>query len=350
MKKLKYLILLVLISFTLSACSITFNPTTTMTITSKRTYTGSTISYSVPNPNNPDGYQVIFDFGDGNKITTNTNKSNHVIKPDDPTKNFAYFVGWYYNNELFDFNKSINSDIILTARWEYDYESLVNYIYKNTIKSCIKVETYAYTNGFIRQSYSDSIGSGVIFDEDDNYYYALTNNHVVYYDSSKYKNVEYHIYDCYSNVYGDPQEDSTLRSELIGNKPEYDLALLKFTKGSKTLEVAKMANSSESYKVFSLGNPKSLTNAISFGEITGTKTFTPKEETKDKSNVSFDVLTHSSELNNGSSGGGLFNFNLELVGINFASSVSTSDEFIRGYTIPIEKVKEFINIYKNKSS
>lgn len=350
MKKIKYLILLVLISFTLSACSITFNPTNTTIMTSKRTYTGSIISYSVPSPDNPDGYQVIFDFGDGYKITTNANKSNHVIKPDDPTKNFAYFVGWYYNNDLFDFNKSINSNIVLTAKWEYDYESLVNYIYKTTIKANIKVETYAYTSSFIKQSYSDSIGSGIIFDEDDNYYYALTNNHVVYYDTTKYRNVEYHVYDCYGKLYGDPQVDSSLKVDLIGSKAEYDLALLRFTKGQKELEIIKFANSSESKNVFSLGNPKSLVNTISFGEIIGTKTFTPKEETKEKSNVNFDVLVHTSEINNGSSGGGLLNFSLELTGINFASSVNSSDEFQRGYAIPIEKVKEFIEIYKNKSS
>ena len=347
MKRIKYILLLVCCIFTLSSCSILISTSNTTTQTTKTSYTTLTGSYTLPDSDNPGGIKITFDLGDGKTYETTTTKSNYVLTPNDPQRPFATFKGWYYNNEPFNFNNKVTQEITIKAVWEYDYTELVNYIYKNTIKACVKIETYASNNSFFSRVYSDSIGSGIIFDEDSTYYYCLTNNHVVYYDSSKYSSVEYRVYDCYQNVYGDSSIKNYKHTALIGALPEYDLALLKFEKGEKELTVVNMADNSKAELVFSLGNPKSLANAISFGETTGYKTFTPKEETIEKSNVTFDVLTHTSEIDNGSSGGALLNYNLELVGINFASSVASSTgEFIRGYAIPIEKVKEFIERYK----
>lgn len=350
LKNIKRLLLLIVIILSLSSCALITNKTTTtpnqtIVSTTKNT-TIKDITYSVPNPNNPLGYQVTFDFGDGYIINTTSTKFNYVLEPDRPEKNFANFLGWYSNGELFNFENQIKDNITLTAKWEYDYTSLVNYVYKETIKACVKIETFAYSIPFpsYKQSYSDSIGSGIIFDEDSSYYYVLTNNHVVYYDSTKYKNVEYHIYDCYGNVYGDPDTNKSLTSDLIGAKPEYDLAILRFSKGSKELVKVKLAISSKTSDVFSLGNPKGLFNTISFGNILGTKTNVPDPETLYLNNVTFDVIRHNSEINNGSSGGGLLNFSLELVGINFASN---KGDFEYGYAIPVEKIKEFIEIYKS---
>ena len=98
--------------------------------------------------------------------------------------------------------------------------------------------------------------------------------------------------------------------------------------------------------MFRYKNREFLQTLYSFYEKTGYKKFEPKAETIEKSNVTFDVIKHTAFINNGSSGGGLLNYNQELIGINFASSVnSTTEEFVTGYAIPIEKVREFLDIY-----
>ena len=348
MKKTKIFLLMSSMLLCLTSCSLIMNRTTSepyYTKTSDATYIDSKTEYSIPDSNNPDGYLVTFDLGEGETYSNTTNYQGYVVAPENPTKSFANFEGWYYNNTLFDFNTKINYPITLTAKWSYDYANLVNYIYRNTIKACIKVETICTKGSIITRASSDSIGSGVIISEQTvnqkTYYYALTNNHVVYFDRNQYDSVSYQVYDAYSNTY------SSRYVKLLYANADYDLALIRFEKDTE-LKVIDFAKTSKTTNVFTLGNPKSLTNAISFGEYTSTKQFTPKEETADKSNVNFDVIIHSAFLDNGSSGGGLFNFNLELVGINFASSVTEStNEFIRGYTIPIEKVREFIDLYNS---
>lgn len=55
---------------------------------------------------------------DGKIVSKNTIKDNKVIKPNIPVKEGYKFIGWYYNNKLFDFKKKINKNITLEARWE----------------------------------------------------------------------------------------------------------------------------------------------------------------------------------------------------------------------------------------
>ncbi len=46
--------------------------------------------------------------------------NSYLKKPTDPKKEGNIFTGWYYNNELFDFNSKITKDITLEARWKVD--------------------------------------------------------------------------------------------------------------------------------------------------------------------------------------------------------------------------------------
>ncbi len=331
---------MIISTIVLSSCNISFITNSTgYTPSTQRTYQ-TTTEYVLPDSDNPDGYEVTFDLGNGETYKTTTTKSGHIIEPAKPEKSFANFEGWYNNDVLFDFSYKVGTNITLTAKWSYDVASLVNYVYQNTIKAAIKIETMAEKNGFISRATSDSIGSGIIFNEDDYYYYALTNNHVVYYDRTQYNSVSYYVYDCYNTTY------QSRNVRVLYQSADYDLALIRFSKGERELEKVKFARISQTDKVFTLGNPKSLSNAISLGDYSGERQFSPSVEDTDKSNVEFEVLMHNAFIDNGSSGGGVFNFNLELVGISFASSVSKeTNEFIRGYAIPIEKVREFINLY-----
>ena len=64
-------------------------------------------------------YTVTFDSNGGSKIRSKrVGENGNVIKPNNPTREGCTFLGWYYNDEEFDFNTKITSDITLTAKWE----------------------------------------------------------------------------------------------------------------------------------------------------------------------------------------------------------------------------------------
>ena len=343
MKKLRFILLLGICAIVLSSCNISFIKGSTSIPHGSATYTESTSEYTLPDSNNPNGYKITFDLGDGETYTTTTTTSGNVLMPSNPEKNFAFFEGWYLNDNLFNFDTQVNSELTLKAKWSYDVESLVNHIYRNTIKACIKVETILSKNGFITRSTTDSIGSGIIISEQNGYYYALTNNHVIYCDYSKYDSAEYIVYDAFNNEY------ASNKVSLLYHDANYDLALIRFRKSDKDLAVVELAKTSVTDNVFALGNPKSLANTISFGSYLGTQTFTPKAEQVNESNVTFDVICHSAFIDNGSSGGGLLNYNLKLIGINFASRVTVdTEQFTKAFAIPVEKINELIAEYNNR--
>lgn len=64
-------------------------------------------------------YTVKFNNDDGIEITsTVVEEGSKVDKPTDPKKDGYKFVGWLYNNSLFNFDTSITQSITLTARYE----------------------------------------------------------------------------------------------------------------------------------------------------------------------------------------------------------------------------------------
>ena len=63
-------------------------------------------------------YNVTFDTNGGTLIAdVVVEEENAVSKPSEPTKEGYEFVGWYYNDELYDFSKPVTGNITLEARW-----------------------------------------------------------------------------------------------------------------------------------------------------------------------------------------------------------------------------------------
>lgn len=84
------------------------NSSTTSIVTSTSLKTTVAISYN-----------VIFDSDGGSEVEEQVIKSgNKVIKPKDPIKEDYEFVGWVLNNDIYDFDKIVNSDITLVAKWK----------------------------------------------------------------------------------------------------------------------------------------------------------------------------------------------------------------------------------------
>ena len=224
-----------------------------------------------------------------------------------------------------------------------DYTTLVNNITNTSMKSNVWVDfTYSYhsiNNSFDNKT-SVSSGSGVIIDKklsgDGYIYYFLTNNHVVQHNLSLDEYVvytsknPYEVYDCWGRG---------SMAQLIHFDKDYDLALLSFS-SKEDLPVLKFATKTLTYGdlVISLGQPDGQKNAITFGKYLGMQSV--ELANNENSSVNFDVLRHNAPITHGSSGGVLLNYQLLIVGINFAGL--EDDEISYGFAIPNEKVLEFL--------
>jgi|GEM_PF-2311588 len=63
-------------------------------------------------------YEVIFDSDGGSIVETQEVKNkNQAIRPTNPTKAKHDFIGWYLDDEEFDFTTPITENITLTAKW-----------------------------------------------------------------------------------------------------------------------------------------------------------------------------------------------------------------------------------------
>lgn len=63
-------------------------------------------------------YQVTFNSNGGSQIATIKIKENGKIEqPEDPLKDGYIFAGWYYYDELYDFDTPVVHNITLEARW-----------------------------------------------------------------------------------------------------------------------------------------------------------------------------------------------------------------------------------------
>ena len=63
-------------------------------------------------------YTVTFETNSSSSLEAIEVKENDTIaKPENPTKEGYTFSGWYYNDELYNFEQGVTSDIKLEARW-----------------------------------------------------------------------------------------------------------------------------------------------------------------------------------------------------------------------------------------
>ena len=63
-------------------------------------------------------YTISFDFGDETIKTQTVKEGDKIDKPSDPVKENYQFIGWYYNDKLYDFDLEVHSDMTLVAKYE----------------------------------------------------------------------------------------------------------------------------------------------------------------------------------------------------------------------------------------
>jgi len=63
-------------------------------------------------------YTITFDSNGGSLVAAvSVRKNDTVPKPEDPTREGYVFAGWYYKDELYDFNTPVTCDMELEAKW-----------------------------------------------------------------------------------------------------------------------------------------------------------------------------------------------------------------------------------------
>ncbi len=190
------------------------------------------------------------------------------------------------------------------------------------ITSQSEVTSYYFFGG-TTTSEATNLGSGVIISSDG---YIVTNRHVV----KEAKKVSVSL-----------QNGETYEAQIIGEDSKTDLALLKID--ATDLDYALLVDSDTlklGQEVVAIGNGLGKGTASSNGIISALN----REVTIDKYTMTL-ILTNA-EINNGNSGGGLFDLNGNLVGIVNAKSSSSAlysntatIEGI-GYAIPANTVKK----------
>lgn len=175
-------------------------------------------------------------------------------------------------------------------------------------------------NNRLGQYVTSGAGSGVILTEDG---YIVTNNHVIEGASSitvRLKNGE------------------SYPATLVGTDEKTDIAVIRIT--ATGLPPAVLGNSAElvvGETAVAVGNP--------LGELGGTVTsgiISALERQVRIDNETMTLLQTNAAINQGNSGGGLFNAKGELIGVVNAKSSGTGIEGL-GFAIPIDTAKPVIN-------
>ena len=300
-----------------------------------------------------------------------------------------------FEGDYQDFLKSLGIDAIE----DNDTKTIAKNITSSVNINCGFTETHTERVGLTTKTttyVAASGGSGVVYSINRNAGTAIiiTNYHVVYcYDVNDNKNdglADSHISECvYVYPYGELNyfssgdekkdgvvdeydDDDIMDSEqgdtsghgiparVIGGAMEYDIAVLETSVsdkyfGENGIMTEAVFGDSERVttgeKVFAIGNAKGEGTAVTSGVISvDSEYISMTDPTGTGEKIRFRVMRTDGAINNGNSGGGLFNAKGELIGINNAKSIAENTDNI-GYSLPINNVKFVVeNILDNRAN
>ncbi|MBQ1512226.1 MAG: trypsin-like peptidase domain-containing protein [Erysipelotrichaceae bacterium] len=204
----------------------------------------------------------------------------------------------------------------------------VNYVVKESsdLKTAIKkaygtvvmIRTVVTSNSIFYQDTAAALGSGVIVSEDG---YIITNNHVI-------KNAE--------SVTVTTADGTEYPAEIIGSDVKTDLAVIKIE--ASGLQYAVLADSDQveiGDDAIAIGNPLGEGISVSNGIISA------KDKMVTISKQTMYLFQTNAAINEGNSGGGLFDINGDLIGI--VNAKNNSNFFVGsveglGFAIPSNTV------------
>lgn len=170
-----------------------------------------------------------------------------------------------------------------------------------------------------------SLGSGFVIDKDG---YIITNNHVI--DKAKEITVTF-------------ADNTQLEAKLVGTDPKTDIALIKVA-STKALPAVKFGNSDKIRVgdwILAIGNPFGLGGSVTAGIVSA--------KSRDIESGPYDnFIQTDASINQGSSGGPMFNLNGEVIGINTAIFSTSGGNIGIGFAVPIDLTTFVINELRSK--
>lgn len=248
-------------------------------------------------------------------------------------------------------NQTINQDITNNDITIEGTESGVAYATSKGLRSIVSVYctfTTTVNTGTIwepstsEKTYS-SAGSGVIYQLDSSGdAFVITNYHVVYDVDSNTENGISN--DIMLFLYGMEYIDYKIPATYVGGSMQYDLAVLRvedsdILKDALSRGAVAQATVTDSEGIIvgqtaiAIGNPQAGGISATSGIVSVDSEYIDMTGADGKTAVSFRVIRVDTAINQGNSGGGLFNDKGELIGIVNAKIISSDVENI-GYAIP----------------
>ncbi len=171
---------------------------------------------------------------------------------------------------------------------------------------------------------SQSLGSGFVIDASG---YIVTNNHVI---------------DGADEIKVILQDNTTLKATLIGRDERVDVALLK-VESDKPLTPVPFGDSDKARVgdwVIAIGNPFGLGGTVTAGIVSA--------RGRDIRQGAYDdFIQTDASINQGNSGGPLFNMNGEVIGINTAIYSRSGGSIGLGFSIPSNQAKLVVDQLRN---
>jgi len=190
-------------------------------------------------------------------------------------------------------------------------------IYSIAANQVVTISTAIPERGW--QAADTVYGSGFVISEDG---YILTNNHVIEYAS---------LYGYELTV--SMRDGTSYSAKVIGTEPDNDVAVIKIdASGLPAVNIGSSAGMQVGETIYAVGNPRLLDYTMTDGIISALDRTVTVDTS---SNVSINMFQISAAVNNGNSGGPVYNTRGEVIGIVSAKYMSSSTEGL-GFAIPID--------------
>jgi len=213
-------------------------------------------------------------------------------------------------------NQNIIKNKLFGFTFAKDFANLLSPLYKKLEPSVVQI---------IANSDEINIGSGFIYNNDG---YIITNNHVV--NGSK-------------DLFVTFMDGKSYIAKIIGQDPYSDLAVIKLDNSAISKEVLKpltLANSSNievGQQIFTIGNPLGLSGSMTQGIVS------QLDRPIIQSGIAFPLpgfIQIDITINNGNSGGPLFDLDGQVIGITTASA---TDEFTGiNFALPSNTIQKIV--------
>ena len=171
-------------------------------------------------------------------------------------------------------------------------------------------------------------GSGFLWD---------ANGHVV---------TNYHVVDDADFVRVKLTDGTEWEAEILGQAPEFDLAVLKIAAPQsklRALAIGQSANLEVGQKVYAIGNPFGLDQTLTTGIVSGLG----REIDSQAGGVIRGVIQTDAAINPGNSGGPLLDSRGRLIGINTAILSRSGTSAGVGFAVPVDTVRATVPVLIN---